>query len=737
MKRAREASIIQKDFVEAVRHHQAGRLAEAVYRRVLGVAPDNTDANHLLGVISYQNGKFEEAAGLIGKALAGNPAFPEAHNNLGLVLNALERLDEAQSSFARALELKPDCAEAHNNLGLVLMEAGRREEAQASFTRALEIAPNSAEAHYNLGNLFLDAGKLKEAERSFVRALEHKPDYAEVYNNLGNVLKDTGQAEEAAASYGRALEINPDYAEAHYNLGNLLKETGRLEEAQASYARALEIKPDLAGALNNLGNLLRDNGYLDAAADTFKRLLALDGDELRFRIRKALMLPPIAPSQDHMASRRETMAGAMAAITEEGGTLDDPAHSIGATNFYLAYHGLNDRDLQRAIAGMYLRVCPSLAEETGREQLQGRDSRKIRVGFLSRFFCRHTIGKLTLGLVEELDREKFEVILIRAPGKRDDMAAAFDKAADHVVELTRNLESAREAVTAQGLDILFYPEIGMDPFTYFLAFARLAPVQCLTWGHPVTTGIPNMDYFLSSEALDLAQAQDHYSERLVRHRHLPTFYHPPSAPEEIPSRADLGLPETGRLYVSPQSLFKFHPDFDSVLGDILRKDPEGVLVLISGPTDYWEELLRARFTAAFPDQAGRVIFLPRMSEQKFMALNMRADALLDPPYFGGGNTALEAFSAGLPIVTWPGEFMRGRVTGAMYHAMGVEGLVADSSQSYVDLAHRLATDGSFREAMKTGISRNSSLLFENHAAVRELEEFFVQAVAAAREGRDL
>src|SRR5207249_4355624 len=105
-------------------------------------------------------------------------------------------------------------------------------------------------------------------------------------------------------------------------------------------------------------------------------------------------------------------------------------------------------------------------------------------------------------------------------------------------------------------DLLFYADIGMDAISYFLAYARLAPVQCVTWGHPVTTGIPNVDAFLSADVLEPPGAEAHYSERLVRLGRLPTWYECPIVPAEPAGRAALGLPADATLYVCPQSLFK-------------------------------------------------------------------------------------------------------------------------------------------------------------------------------------
>ena len=270
-----------------------------------------------------------------------------------------------------------------------------------------------------------------------------------------------------------------------------------------------------------------------------------------------------------------------------------------------------------------------------------------------------------------------------------------------------------------------------------MAFSRLAPVQVVSWGHPDTTGIPNIDYFLSPRDLETPEADDHYTEKLIRLEHLPVFSYPASAPKPPPGRAHFGLPEEARLYVIAQTLFKFHPDFDPVLGALLRADPDGRLVLISGNNTHWDGLLRRRFKASFPKQADRVIFVPRMDGDDFMGLLGVADALLDTPHFGGGNTSFEAFSAGIPIVSWPTALMRGRVTFAQNRAMGIKELIAENAETYIDLALRLAGDLPFREEMKKRIAENNHHLFERHEAVRDMESFFIAAVEASRNNSEL
>jgi predicted O-linked N-acetylglucosamine transferase (SPINDLY family) len=251
------------------------------------------------------------------------------------------------------------------------------------------------------------------------------------------------------------------------------------------------------------------------------------------------------------------------------------------------------------------------------------------------------------------------------------------------------------------------------------------------WGHPDTTGLATIDYFISSAVLEPEGADEHYTERLHRLSRLPTHFPRPQETVAPLTRAMLGLDEDTTLYVCPQTLFKLHPDFDAVLAEILRRDRRGRLVMIEGPSRHWSRDWRARFAHAGADVADRVVFLPRMPHADFLRLLVTADALLDPTVFSGGTTSYAALGLGAPIVTWPGRFMRGRVTYACYRQLGVMDCVVDSADAYVETALRLANDPAWRAGVGARLVAARANLFEDVAVVRELEKFFARAAAEA------
>ena len=179
----------------------------------------------------------------------------------------------------------------------------------------------------------------------------------------------------------------------------------------------------------------------------------------------------------------------------------------------------------------------------------------------------------------------------------------------------------------------------------------------------------------------------------------------------------------------PQSLFKLHPDNDAVFGEILRRDPRGVLILLEGQSKYWAAALMARFSRTFPDAAKRVQFMRRLTLPGFLTLLRAADAVLDPLHWTGGNTTYEAFALGVPVVTWPGAFMRGRVTAAASRQIGVTDLIASTPEDYVDLAVRLAHDRAWRADLEKRLHEGRAGLFDDMGAVRELEALLMRAAA--------
>ncbi|WP_192499115.1 tetratricopeptide repeat protein [Skermanella pratensis] len=698
--------------------------AEAAFRDSLARDPSGMPALAGLGTALVRLGRLSDAAEVHRHALAIDPSLASAWHDLAMVLTARELPEQAAPAARRAALCDPADPAAPLTLGNILLVLDRLDRAEAAYRRAASLRPDESDAWNNLGFCLNRLGRHGDAREALARAATLDPGFAAAWCNLGAALAGLGRHGEAVAMWRRTLRLRPDHPEALISLANAFLRDNRLGNAAAILGHALAVMPDFPRAQTMLGNMLLDQGHLDRARTAFRQARRLCGDP-GLEVKEALVLPIIPESEAHIREVRERLADGVARLAERGIRLHDPLAQVGQTCFYLAYHAADDLPLQQAVAGLYEAACPDLLQD--RADPPTRPDGRTHVGFVSQYWHQHTIAKLNHGLIRTLDRERFHVTLFTTPHAGDAMRQALVRAADTTVELPLDLKAARDAVAAQRLDVLYYADIGMSALTYFLAFARLAPLQCLTWGHPDTTGIRNLDRFLSCDAMEPDGAERHYSERLLRLPGTTLHYARPRLPPRLKPRSAFGLPDDARLYVCPQSLFKVHPDFDRALVDLLRRDPQGLVVLLSGRDRNLDGLLRRRLAAAGPDVAARFRFLRQMPLPDFLGLVACSDVMLDPFHYSGGNTSLEAFALGTPIVTWPGAFMRGRHTYGFYRLMGLDDCVARDHAHYVELALDLAREPDRRTHVIRRVLDRVPVLFDDTESVRAIENAILRA----------
>jgi len=287
----------------------------------------------------------------------------------------------------------------------------------------------------------------------------------------------------------------------------------------------------------------------------------------------------------------------------------------------------------------------------------------------------------------------------------------------------------------QKFDVLLYREIGTDSLNYFLPFCRLAPVQATTFGHQVTSGIPTVDYYLSSSLVEGSNAALHYTEQLAKADALVPFRLRSKLDQSQPkSRSHFGLDVDDHVYLCAQHLGKFHPDFDPWLGSILNQDTRGKLVITEDKFAAHANRLKERFQRTLPDVIDRIVFIPHQSGNDYLHLIANADVLLDPPHFGGLNTAYDAFSLGKPVVTRPTEFHRGRFTQACYKRMGIGDCVVSTAAEYVARAVEIGCNKSYRLTLSADIAHASQVLFEDELTVQEHQRIFEEWIDQARVG---
>jgi predicted O-linked N-acetylglucosamine transferase (SPINDLY family) len=600
--------------------------------------------------------------------------------------------------------------------------------AEKGYRKILRHAPRNVATLINLGILLKGRGELKQAEELFLKAVELAPEHADGHTNLGGLFARQGKKYRAISCYRTALDLDPESTNALTNLGIALRIIGQYVEAFELLSRANEMDPNRAKAHEELAAVYREWGVVGKARAHLQRALDIDPENAVLRLKLATLLPVIAESTQQILEYRQHFATEISNLTKEHISIENPAWDIERTNFYLAYHGMDDRPLQESVARLYQNSCPALnfIAPHCRTPLSATIERPIRLGLISRYFRDHAIGWTFGRALAAYPKNRFRTILYTFEGDLDEVWREMSKQADKAIVLPEiNLAACQKAIAADKLDVLIYADIGMEPTSYFLAMSRLAHVQCVAGGHPVTSGIPNLDYWIGNDLGEPDGAEAHYSEKLLRLKGISNNYQRARLQQPAKTRADLGLPDAALLYTCPQSLFKFHPDFDQILGRVLRRAPEAKFVLFEGPHAAWGKLLMERFARSIPDVVAQVHMAPRLPLNDFINALALSDIVLDTVHFGGGNTSFQALALGIPIVTLEGDYARGRVTSFLYRQIGVMDCVAGTIDEYVEIALRLGRDRRARAEVSQAILAGNDVLFDNDSGSLELADFFL------------
>lgn len=712
--------------------HQAGRISEAVsgYRRVLCALPSEADSWHLLGTAMLQAGHPAPAAIQIQHALVAAPGRHDFRLNLGYALIDSGAADQAVSALAGASGNLAGNAAFWNACASAKKQAGDLSGADGASRRAILMTPGDFAALYNLALHLQGQGHHAESLPLYDRAIILQASGHTPFANRAQARRAIGRTADAMQDFKRALILSPGLADLLNDLGILLQERKDSARAIALYRYAYAAAPDKAEIMRNLANTQLSAGQYETALDTYVTAIERFPAEPAFAVRRAFSLPVIPRDLPQIDAARDKIAAFLDSPEAERITLKDPLTEIGAANFYLVYHGRNDRDLAEGISRFYRRACPMLNFAAPHaEDSPPPTNRKIRLGICSAHLAGHTIGTVFGDLVTGIDREHFSLTLLRPPGLRDTAAAEIAARFEEVVELPADIARAAESAAACRLDALLYTDIGMEPFTYFLAHSRLAPVQWVTWGHPVTTGISTIDAYLSPDCFEAEGAEAHYSERLVRSPSIPMNYRDEHVPP-AGAKSDFGLPDDRPLYLCPQNLFKLHPEFDLWLGDILRADPKGIIGLIEGANSAWTKRVKARLAPALGADMERVRFVPFLPKADYMRLLGAAEVMLDPIHFGGSNTTLGGFAAGTPAITWPSAFMRGRMTTGLYRTMGVEECIASGRADYAAKATEIANNPAKRTEIVSRIRAARPSVVRTAGAARDLGDLLAEAVSS-------
>ncbi len=684
--------------------HRAGQFAAAIagYERVLALDPANFDALYFLGVIALQSGNAQQAIDLFLRALGLQPDAHPAFQQLGMAYRAVGRNADAAIQFAHAIAIAPDYALARESLARLHYDEGRLEEAANEFGIVARLLPDSASGQINLGTALGRLGRYDDALACYGNALANDPKHADALLNSAQVLVKLGRAAEAVDRFRMLLAQHPKSTNAYYQAGCLFYSQGLRTEAQAAFAQALKLDPQHPEA---------------RWASTMAKLpLAYGPDEVPAQFR-GLFAESIVRLDDWFDEQR-TPLGHRAVGNQQP--------------FYLAFHDLNNVALLTRYGDLCARLMRAWHPD-GPNRSRRSASGPIRLAIVSGFFYDQSVWTaLVRGWCAHLDRRRIEVHLLYTGEVSDAQTALARSQATSMQSGLDGLAQWVQAIERLEPDVVLYPEIGMDTMCAKLASLRLAPVQVAAWGHPETTGLPTIDYFLSAESFEPPDGEANYREQLTTLPNLGCYYDPLAPPEDVPQWDSLGIePDIPRL-ICAGTPYKYFPEHDHIFVEIARHLGRCLFLFFIDMAPRLSQQIEERLERTFGRSglvaSNYVRFLPRQTRPAFFGIMRNCDVYLDTIGFSGFNSAMQAVECGLPIVTQEGQFMRGRLAAGVLKRIGMDALVAHDSAAYVNTAIQLCKDPRYRRDTVERIATQKNVLFRDVAPVRALEIFLRNAV---------
>jgi protein O-GlcNAc transferase len=679
------------------------------------MAPDEL---YRLGMQSIRQSETDKAIAYFSEAARLDPANPLFYLLLGKAWHLKNDTDQAIFYCRKALSLDPDNPDLLYNLAGLLKEQGNFAEAISLYSQVTASRPDFFEGHYHLADALGESGDTLSAVKYYRKAVELNPESFASLNNLGNLMIELGDLKTAREYLEKALKLKPDSPQILNNMGFIAGELYDLELEIEYYLKALEAAPEFTEPCHNLAIAYERQGKISEARKYYQQVLKTEPDNQLYKLHSETICPVIPFNNEEIDNYRTNLENT---LDHYQNRIEVDFSKLLSSNaelpHYLVYQGRNELTLRKKYAAVFKNCFP--------EANHTRKPGKPQIGMVVTCHHESIFCKSMKGILNGFGPEQFAITIVyNKPGMEPYFRQFLKNPAIDYLFLRDDFSAMARQIAGRNLDILYYWEVGTDTLNYFLPFCRLAPVQCTSWGWQVTTGIPQMDYYISCEPVETEEADNHYSEKLYRLKSLPYFYYRPSIPLNLKEKSYFGLPGDQRIYLCTQNLRKVHPDFDRIIAEILRRDSGSVAVFISDHKKNITDLLYRRLNHYYPDISSRVKFLPRMNETDYLNLLSLCDLSLDTIYYGGVNTTYDAFACATPVITMPTQFHRGRYTYAVYKTMGILDCVAASPEEYISLALKIAGNPELRKDISARIKERSGLIFENGAAIAELAQFF-------------
>ena len=698
--------------------------AQSLFAKVLKAEPRNAVALYSLAAIESGKLNFDKALKFIQPVTVSHPNFAQAHLAKSVILFNLGKFEDAYKAALKAIHLEPTLPTAQQHLDTVkvaqslqanpsgmlaaseipidpklhaltqqaisLQGQAKHNEALEVLQQALLINNNDFASLYSRGISLGATGKKMEALDCFIRAAEAAPQLALAHFAQAQSYADIGLSDDALVCFDKAIEVDPSYTQAYTNKAALLQSIDRHHDALLALVACVEVDPNNFTAFEGQGQLLGQFKQYDLSVNAFKRALQIN--------------PTYNYGEGHLMHARLSCCDWTDFEESRQSIFDGIRAGKKVCGAMTIMSITDDAALARQCIEIYAKDKygdPLFKLWNGEKYAH----RRKRIAFISADFRIHPVGYLLIEMIENFDKEKFELTgVFTGTPDGSDLWKRYRCAFDHYLD-AKNIPSSELAklLRAMEIDIAIDLSGHTEGTRLDVLSHRPAPVQITYLGFPGTLGLPFIDYLIADPRIIPPDSQQHYKEKIL---YLPHCYLPrdtsvvPSP--ATPKRSDFGLPDEGFVFCSFNHDYKINPPMFKVWMELLKEVPGSVLWLMKLNDAAHSNLTKEAIKHGV--DPSRMVYATRVpSVEDHLARYRLADLFLDTYPYNGHTTCSDALLAGLPVVTFAGGSFSSRVAGSLLHDLNLLHLTTNSYSEYKEKALNIANNTDLRKQILTAL----------------------------------
>lgn len=695
---------------KAIRLHQEGKLdeAEQIYKSLLDKEPLNADAISLVGLIKYQKKELLQARKIIECALAIEEKS-EYLSNLILVYLDLGEYQEALRASNRALEINPFNAEAMHNKSLVLMKISEYAEVIELEQKAISIKNNFIEALNNLGIAYSKVNNYKKSIENYEKVLNINPNNIEALSNLAVINLKNKKYSNAIEIFKKILNINPNIAQVHSNISIMYYELKKYQEAVNYAGNSIKLNQHLAPAHCNKAKALIKLGLYKEAAESFINVLKINPEYPKIRGNLMHLKMQMCDYSTYEMEKK--------IITGEIEKNKNTSSAFAALAF------LDDPMVQYKNSKLQKKINILKKNENHLELKYNKENKngKIKIGYFSSDFKSHPVTYLIIGLLENHNKEKFEIYCFYSGEENDNYTKRVINNCFKFIDISKKSDEEVKKITDEvKLDIAVDLNGWTEDLRENLFELRMAPIQINMLGYPGTMGSECYEYIVADKYLIPDDLKKYYSEKKIYLR----VFQPSDYKRAMQSNVNKKNIEGKFKFGVFNNNYKITPQMIELWVEILRRNLDTTITFISSNEEVKDNLLQ-NFSSKLIDSE-RIDFLPRMNYDEYLASYNNIHLFLDTYPFNGGTTANDSLWMDVPILTLSGNTYASRMAGSLLNCMNLNDLICKDETEYIEKAVRISKDLNKYGVILEKIRRNkeTSVLFNGVSYAKNIEEAY-------------